>query len=212
MTPPEPIRLDRRAAIKWMAAAAASLALLNRHASAETAAAASDYETDPDMLKTYRPGELWPLTFTPRQHRAAVALCSFIIPADANSPSAGSLGVADFIDEWISAPFPAQKKDRDPLVAGLAWLDAESQRRFGNDFASLVYSQQAKICDDICFHRQASADFLVAAKFFDRFRYLTAGGYYTTPEGMKAIGYVGNVPLTKFDGPPPEVLQRLGLS
>jgi len=212
VSPSEPVRLDRRAAIKWMAAAAATLALLNRNASGETTAAASTHETDPEMLKTYHPGDLWPLTFTPVQHRAAVALCNFIIPADATSPSAGSLGVADFIDEWISAPFQAQKKDRESLVAGLAWLDAESQRRFGNDFASLVYSQQARIADDICFPQKASPDFLVAAKFFDRFRYLAAGGYYTTPEGMKDIGYVGNVPLTKFDGPPPEVLQRLGVS
>jgi hypothetical protein len=212
VSPSEPIRLDRRAAIKWMAAAAASLALLHRDARGEAGARAGDYETDPEMQKTYHPGDLWPLTFTPGQHRAAVALCNFILPADGTSPGAGSLGVADFIDEWISAPFPAQRQDRDPLLAGLAWLDAESQRRFGNDFASLVYSQQAKIADDICFPGQASADFLVAAKFFDRFRYLAAGGYYTTPEGMKDIGYVGNVPLTKFDGPPPEVLQRLGLS
>jgi hypothetical protein len=212
VSPPEPIRIDRRVAIKWMAAAAASLALLDRHARGETAAAPGDYQPDPDMLKTYHPGDLWPLTFTPAQHRAAVALCNFILPADATSPSAGSLGVADFIDEWISAPFPAQSQDRDQLVSGLAWLDAESQRRFGNDFASLVYSQQASLCDDICFPQKAGPGFLVAAKFFDRFRYLAAGGYYTTPEGMKDIGYVGNVPLTKFDGPPPEVLQRLGLS
>jgi hypothetical protein len=212
MIPPEPVRIDRRAAIKWMAAAAASLALLQRNARGETAGATSDYETDPDMLKTYRPGDLWPLTFTAPQRRAAVALCDFIIPADANSPSAGSLGVADFIDEWISAPFLAQQQDRAQLTAGLVWLDEESQRRFGNDFASLVYSQQVKLCDDICFPQQASPGFLVAAKFFDRFRYLTAGGFYTTPEGMKDIGYVGNVPLTSFAGPPPEVLQRLGLS
>jgi len=29
---------------------------------------------------------------------------------------------------------------------------------------------------------------------------------------MKDIGYVGNVPLTTFDGPPREVLKRLGLA
>ena len=29
---------------------------------------------------------------------------------------------------------------------------------------------------------------------------------------MKDIGYVGNVPLEKFDGPPAAVLKQLGLA
>ena len=28
---------------------------------------------------------------------------------------------------------------------------------------------------------------------------------------MRDLGYVGNIPLPSFDGPPPEVLERLGL-
>jgi len=35
--------------------------------------------------------------------------------------------------------------------------------------------------------------------------------FYTTQEGMQDIQYVGNVPLTKFEGPPPEVLAYLKL-
>ena len=35
------------------------------------------------------------------------------------------------------------------------------------------------------------------------------GGYYTTNEGAQEVGYVGNVALAKFDGPPPEVLKFL---
>jgi hypothetical protein len=29
---------------------------------------------------------------------------------------------------------------------------------------------------------------------------------------MKDIGYVGNVAMEKYDGPPPEVLKELGLA
>jgi hypothetical protein len=28
---------------------------------------------------------------------------------------------------------------------------------------------------------------------------------------MKDVGYIGNVPLASFDGPPPELLQKLGI-
>ena len=37
------------------------------------------------------------------------------------------------------------------------------------------------------------------------------GAYYGTPAGWKAIGYVGNTPLASFDGPPQEVLDRVGV-
>ena len=58
----------------------------------------------------------------------------------------------------------------------------------------------------------AKPEFRTAARFFARFRDLCASGYYTTPAGMKDIGYVGNVALERFDGPPPEVRRKLGLS
>ena len=51
----------------------------------------------------------------------------------------------------------------------------------------------------------------MVASFFSRFRSLAAGAYYGTPEGWKAIGYIGNIPLPSFDGPPPEVLAKLGV-
>ena len=37
------------------------------------------------------------------------------------------------------------------------------------------------------------------------------GGYYTTDTGTKDVGYVGNVALSTFDGPPTEVLEKLGI-
>jgi hypothetical protein len=212
MTLPLPAPMDRRRAIGWMLAATASLAVRPNLGAAQAAApSAKGYGTDPDLLKTYAPGELWPLTFDARQKRAAAALCDVIIPADGTAPAASSLHVHEFIDEWISAPYPDQQKDRPLVVDGLAWIDVEAQRRFTKDFADLDAAQQTAICDDICFLPKAGTRFKTAAGFFARFRDLTAGGFYTTPEGMKDIGYTGNVPSKTFDGPPQEVLKQLGL-
>ena len=211
--PYQPSRISRRDAIKWMLTAAAAVAVLDRGAmGAETPKAAAGYGTDPDLLKDYKPGDLWPLTFSDAQRRTAAALCDVIIPEDARSPSASALGVHDFLDEWISAPYPEQTHDKPIVLEGLAWLDAESKKRFGANFAALVRRQQTAICDDISYTERAKPEFRKAAEFFRKFRDLTAGGFYTTPEGMKDIGYVGNVPLTTFDGPPREVLKRLGLA
>jgi hypothetical protein len=214
---PSPQRMDRRVAIKWMMTAAATTAWLQRDmfgatAPGATALGSAGYGTDPDLVKVYKPGDLWPLTLDPSQRATAAALCDTIIPADEKGPAASSVGVVDFIDEWISAPYPGHGDDRRTVTSGLAWLNTESQKRFGNDFVNLVPRQKNALCDDICHVPKAKPEFREAAQFFRRYRDLTAGGYYTTPEGMKDIGYVGNVAIEKFEGPPPEVLKQLGLA
>jgi Gluconate 2-dehydrogenase subunit 3 len=204
-------RMDRREAIKWMLAASATVSLLNFNSFGAGSVSAVGYGTDPDLLKDYKPGDVWPLTFSYEQRRAVAALCDVIIPGDERSPGASSVGVPDFMDEWISAPYPEQQNDRKEILAGLAWLDGESQKRFQKMFARLSEVQQREICDDICFVRNAKPEFKTAANFFAKFRNLAAGGFYTTPQGWKDIQYTGNVALAKFDGPPPEVLKFLDL-
>jgi hypothetical protein len=139
-------------------------------------------------------------------------LCDLIIPADEHSPAASAVGVVEFIDEWISAPYPQQRADRAVVLEGLAWIEAESQKRFGLAFDKVSDAQRAAIADDICSPAKATPAFASAAKFFARFRDLTAGGFYTTPVGMKDIGYRGNTPLAAFDGPPREALEKAGLA
>lgn len=209
-------RVDRRTAIQWMLTAAATISVLDRHSSAAEGAAkpvkAAGYGPDPSMVKFYQPGDIWPLTLTEAQRQTTRALCDIIIPADETSPSASAVGVPDFIDEWISSPYPAQAGDRKTVLGGLQWIEEEAQRRFGKPFAILDPAQHTAICDDICSPSKAKPEHKSATAFFKRFRDLTAGGYYTTAEGMKAIGYVGNVPLPAFEGPPIEALRHVGLA
>ena len=208
----EPIRVDRRTAMKWVAMAS-TLPWLQRPVVGTAAPAArKGYGTDPKLNRAYKPGELWPLTLPPFMRQAAAALCDVVIPADEHSPSASSVGVVDFIDEWISAPYEAQRADRKTILEGLGWLEIESKTRFKQFFVDLSPAQKAAICDDICYLPRAKPEYQEAAKFFATFRDLTTGGFYTTPAGSKDIRYVGNVALERFDGPPPEVLRKLGLT
>jgi hypothetical protein len=213
--------MDRRTSIKWMRAAAASVPSLRNYAfggeplaSSATARlpSKSGYGTDPNLVNTYKPGELWPLTFTAKQRKTATALSDLIIPADDMSPSASAVGVIEFIDEWISAPYKPNRKDRQVVLEGFGWLDRESTKRFSKPFAALDPAQQGAICDDICHAAKAKPKFVNAAKFFARYRDLTAGGFYTTPEGRKDLQYVGNMPLKSFEGPPLEALKKAGLA
>ena len=210
--------LDRRTTIKWMFAAAATVPSLQSLAdpaqpqARDVPATQAGYGTDPDLIKEWRAGGPWPLTLGAAARLTTTALCDLIIPADDVSPAASSVGVVDFIDEWISAPYPQQRADREIILPGLLWVDTEAQSRFGQPFAKITDAQRAAIADAICSPAKAAANAATAAKFFARFRDLAAGGFYTTPVGMKDIGYVGNVPLERFDGPPPELLRKLGLA
>ncbi len=218
MNPPDPPRMDRRVAIKWILAAGAGAVLMKgrvlRAAGTTPPAgqAAAGYGTDPDIMKAYKPGDLWPLTFSDGDRRAATALCDIIIPADAQSPSASSVGVVDFLDEWVSAPYPDNVVDRKTVMEGLAWLDAASQRRSGARFADAASADREALCADMARGKAAGPGMEAAARFFKTFRNLVGRGYYTTPAGMKDLGYVGNVPLARFEGPPADLVARLGLT
>ena len=75
--------MDRRTTIKWVLAASATMPLLGRDAAAQSTTVLAQpkgtdtnsihyehgYGTDPDLTKTYHPGEVWPLTFTTEQRR-----------------------------------------------------------------------------------------------------------------------------------------------
>lgn len=208
MNADEAMRMDRREAIKWMLAATAAVSTLN-YSSYGASTTAPGIGTDPNLLEPVVP---WPRTLTPEQLRTVTALADMIIPQDDKSPSASAVGIPDFLDEWVSAPYPEQQTDRKQILEGLAWLNVESNARFQMEFAALTETEKQQICDDICHFPTAKREFKSAAEFFAKFRNLTAGGFYTTQEGMKDIQYIGNIPLEAFEGPPPQVLAHLKLA
>jgi len=216
---------DRRTTIKLIVAAAAAFPSLRARATYMLEPGASPpgdvrqfeptmdgYGPDPDLIKAYEKGAFWPLTMNAQQRQLAAALSDLIIPEDEHSPSASKVGVVDFIDEWISAPYPLQREDRTTVLHGFAWLDGEARHRFEQPFARLHEAQQRAICDPICNASRASADLQGPAQFFATYRNLTAAGFYTTLAGRKDLQYIGNVALTHFDGPPVELLKKLGLA
>ncbi len=205
-------RLSRREAIRWVVAAAAVTPFLSDIELAGAVAAPSGgrgYGLDPDMLKGEVP---WERTMTAAQLKLTGALADIILPrVNERSPSASEVKVPDFIDEWISAPYPEQRRSREIVLEGLVWMDAEAERRYGRNFVELTWAESTAVCDDICFFPKVDSKYTQGARFFSHFRNLCLGGYYTTDVGMRDAGYVGNLPMISFPGPPPEVLKRLGI-
>ena len=212
-------RLPRRTVFKWFAATAAALQLDGFGLTAGEAPpalaplppGAKGYGGDPSLTREYKPGDVWPLTLTAAERRTVTALADVIIPADDLGPAASAVRVPDFIDEWLSAPYPSQQKDRELIVPGLAWIENEAMTRFKAAFAELKPEQQRAICDESARSGTRPPEFAHPAVFFSRFRGLAGGAYFATLPGWKAIGYVGNMPQAGFNGPPEEVLARLGV-
>jgi len=204
--------MDRRMSVKWVLAAAAAGVLSGAPPVRAAITMAQGYGTDPNLTKSYRPGDLWPLTLTRSERQTAAVLCDLIVPADAHSPSASAVGVVDFLDDWVSAPYPQQQADRQKLLEGFVWLDRESRRRGGTVFVRLPVSGQTSICNDICYLPAAKPRFKTPARLFARYRDLTADAFYATVQGRADLRYIGNVPRSSYEGPPVEVLKLLGLT
>ena len=198
-------QLSRREALKRVIGLSIALSALEMPAFANTPV--RGIGTDPNLLKKEIP---WPLVLTDAEMKTVKVLGDIIIPADENGPEASAVGVPDFINEWVSAPYEQQQEDLVTLRKGLVWLDAESQKRSGKIYADATPEQQIAILDDIV--KEGTPARKAAYNFFKMFRDRVAGGYYSTPIGWKAIGYIGNVPMAEYPGPPPEVLKHLGLA
>jgi len=210
-TPPqdEPYvsKIDRRSAIAWIGVVGAALAggagviVYGERMGGERVT--RGYGTDPKLVKPEKAP--WSRIMVPAQLQTAAILADFILPASGAAPSASSLGIPDFIDEWVSAPYPSQVKDRPVIMNGLNALSVHVLKTSAADRAKALAALPA------------SADPATKA-FWKKFRHLTIGAYYTTPEGFKDVGYIGNVARTADPGPSAEVtavlereLQKLGL-
>lgn len=218
--------LNRRNMLKALAATAALPMLADacavpdsspRNATAATAAGGGKVvpgkgprgtPSDPVLIDP-KPKVPWTKVLTPAELTTLTVLCDTIIPADEKGPAASKLGAPDYINEIASEPSRGNLLVQ--IRGGIAWINNESMTRFSKPFHEMSETERTAICDDICFVPKAKPGYGVGALFFDRVRDLTAGAYYTTPEGWKDVGYIGNVALPEFKGPPLEVLQKLGL-
>jgi hypothetical protein len=147
-----------------------------------------------------------PKFFTAREYATIVALSDLIIPKDDRSGSASDAGVPEFIDYIVSAQADRQVAMR----GGLGWLDNECRERFDKAYLDCAEAQRRQVIDDIAWPRRAKPEFSHGVRFFTTMRDLVATGFFSSKIGVKDIGFMGNL-ATVWDGPPPEVLKKLGV-
>lgn len=214
--------ISRRLTLAWIAAASASpyIATAAEGAPNGAVAGASPWRDlalapikargigkDANLTEPVVP---WPLTLAPQQRATLKAMAGLMLPEDTHSPSAAALPLDAFLDEWISAPYPQQREDHVLILSGLRWLDADCVRRFGARFTAISDDQRRQVFDTVAYKDRVPPGLERPAQFFARLRALMLGGFYSLPEGMADIGYLGNRPMAgDYPGPTPEALAHL---
>jgi hypothetical protein len=149
-----------------------------------------------------------PRFFTLSEWKTVRVLVDLIIPRDQRSGSATDAGVPEFMDFMMFERPDEQLQMR----GGLAWLDAESVRRFEKPFVEIAEPQRIGLLDDIAWPARARPDLIQGVTFFNRFRDLTASGFWSSKMGIADLQYQGNVAVGEWNGCPEEALTKLDVS
>lgn len=169
-------------------------------------------------------GPYKPKAFAAGEWNTLRRLTELIVPADSVSGSALDAGAPEFIDLLANQ----NPKIAEIFHGGLAWLDAEMRRRVNSTFTGATPAQQTALLDDIVaaertfgarrtesmvLEKQAQQKehaaytmapahpSTAAVAFFDWARKMTVDAFYTSPIGIRDIGYIGNRAYSKYEVP-----------
>ncbi len=132
-----------------------------------------------------------PKALTPHEFDTLKSLCEIIVPG------ASKGGAAEFID-LLSSQNPEMLAI---YTGGLAWIDEEMKHRYQADFLGAKEGERTELLDVIAFRKNRTPEIGPGIRFFDWARRMTVDAYYTSPAGIKEVGYLGNRALREFKIP-----------
>jgi len=197
--------ITRRDIVAGLASVPAALIIPAEGLERAAAHAAESVDLEQGTPAAQQPRPYQPKNFSPDEWRFVRSLVDYVIPRDARSGSATDAGVPQFMD-FILGEYT---NNRTWMRDGIAWMNAECRRRFDNSWMSCSDAERRQLLDAISFPRTADASVRPGVDFFTRFRNMTASGFWSSRIGVADLGYVGNRPVAKWEGTPPNVLAWL---
>ena len=194
--------LNRREALKMLGVVPVAAAMGPAVAHAESAAG---------IVQAAVAQQTAPKFFNAREWKTLRVLVDYIIPRDDVSGSATDAKVPEYMD-FLLAERDANPTTQIAMRGGLAWLDTECRKRFQKTFIQASDAQRRQVLDDIAYPARAKPGMSYGVTFFNRFRDMTASGFYSSAMGWKDLQYIGNVANPAYDGCPPAALNKLGVS
>ncbi|HXJ38632.1 MAG TPA: gluconate 2-dehydrogenase subunit 3 family protein [Bryobacteraceae bacterium] len=138
-----------------------------------------------------------PKAFTKHDFQTLKKLADIVIPTDQNSPGASEAGAAEYIDFLAS-----RNADLAAIFnGGFAWLDNYMSKTYGADFLTAKPQQQTDLLDKLAYKKNHTPQTAPGVPFWTWVRNMTVDAYYTSPAGVKDIGYMGNGAMSSFSVP-----------
>jgi gluconate 2-dehydrogenase gamma chain len=190
--------MNRRQAITALAAMSATLGI-----------PVSILEAATKQLTTHDPrptAGFDPRFFTATELATATMLMDMIIPKDGRSGSASDAKVPEYMD-FICAEY---QTTGEWMRKGLVWLDGEAKKRWNGAFTAGTVVQRGQLLDAIAWPAKALPEVQEGVTFFNRFRDLTASGFWSSQVGVQDLGYQGNTFVREWTGCPPEAKAKIG--
>jgi gluconate 2-dehydrogenase gamma chain len=201
--------MDRRSSLKLIATGALAAPAVLTGCETDKKTDASDtfnLDRNPDELAREKKLLAEGPFFTTDEMATITVLADIIIPRDEVSGSASEAGVPAFID-FIVRDMPDHQI---PMRGGLRWLEMQCLNRYEKTFPKCSPEQQLELVNEIAYPEKAKPEMRPGVEFFSLMRNLTASGFYTSPEGVKDLNYMGNQP-NMWKGVPEDVLNSFGI-
>jgi hypothetical protein len=146
-----------------------------------------------------------PKLFNATEFETLKQLCEMIVPGATQGKA------ADFIDLLSS-----NNKDLAEIyLGGLNWLDRTMEDRTGKTFLKATPEERTALLDVIAYRKNAQGEMGPGVRFFRWARRMTVDAYYSSPAGVKELGFKGNSGMAKFTVPVEAIeyaVKRSGLS
>lgn len=142
-------------------------------------------------------GAYKPQLFSMHEFTTVGQLADLIIPPENGAPGGAGAGAGEFIDLLAAN----NDKLKDIWLSGLGWLDHDSRRRGGHSFVDSTPEVRSAILDDISFRKNLTPELAPGIHFFNWARRMVVDAYFTSPAGVKALGYMGNTGMAEFKVP-----------
>jgi hypothetical protein len=142
--------------------------------------------------------------FNEHEFQTLGLLADLILPPDEKSGGGKAAGTAEFIDVMAAG----DAKLAAEFTGGLAWLDRAMQAQHGKTFRECTAEHQIQILDQIAWRARATAGLAPGVRFFALMRQWTVDAFYSSREGVKDLGYVGNTAVAEFSGCGETVVQE----
>ena len=167
------------------------------------------YGTFPDYFDIGETGP-WPKILSSQHKKQLGKFADLILPATETAPAPSEVGIAEFFDDWVSAPYPWMTDTRKTVYQGFAWLDLQAGLMFKRNWLDLTNAQATEILDMMQRASRDSGPLIQPAWMYKNLRELIIGAYYTTPEGEADLGHIAAQPLTgEYPGPTGDALDHI---